>query len=159
MKDPLIVLKGGRTRQGIVASDLSAENGLVVEPLPAGIIEKINDLLRRFGLHANPLDLVAEISTEIHVAIAEELMQWNNCECHYSHKHQRGERSWLKSIGADIAVDKTYRKKYKEDTLGLLRNHEFELIARTVGVRGKYHQPVIGVYLQTAEKTRRVIGN
>ena len=50
---------------------------------------------------------------------------------------------------------------------GLLHRHTYSagrlenergLIAKTAGVTGKYHQPIIGVYLQTDEITRMVVG-
>jgi acyl-CoA synthetase (NDP forming) len=73
----LLTLGGG---WGVVASDLCIENGLVVQPLSDQIINKINNWLPPFWSHANPVDLVAEMSTEIHLAIAEELLKWDECD-------------------------------------------------------------------------------
>ena len=150
----IMTLGGG---WGVVASDQCAENGLIVQPLPERIISKFNNWLPPFWSHANPVDLVAEMNTDIHMAIADELLQWDECDA-IIHMGIIGRRIMIQGVlDSTIAVDKTYDQKFKEDSLDLLRIYEHELVVKTVQIMGKYHKPVIGVYLLTDETTRTVI--
>lgn len=150
----ILTLGGG---WGVVASDLCTENGLVVQPLPERIIEKFNHWLPPFWSHANPVDLVAEMNTDIHIAIADELLQWEECDA-IIHMGIIGRRTMIKSVlESTIIVDKAYDKTFKDDSLELLKAYEHELVVKTVGIMGKYHKPVIGVYLLTDDMTRTVI--
>jgi len=150
----ILTLGGG---WGVVASDLCTENGLVVQPLSEKIIQKINQWLPPFWSHANPVDLVAEMSTDIHIAIADELLQWEECDA-IIHMGIIGRRVMVQSVlESTIVVDPAYDNKYKEDTLDLLKAYEHDLVVKTVGLMGKHHKPVIGVYLLTDETTRTVI--
>lgn len=150
----IITLGGG---WGVVASDLCPENGLVVQPLSKNIIEKINHLLPPFWSHANPVDLVAEMNTDIHTAIIEELLQWEECDA-IIHMGIIGRQIMIKSVlESTIAVDKAYDQKFAEDSLNSLKAYERELVEKTVRIMEKYHKPVIGVYLLTDETSRTVI--
>lgn len=150
----ILTLGGG---WGVVASDLCAENGLVVQPLSERIIDKINNWLPPFWSHANPVDLVAEMNTDIHMAIADELLQWDECDA-IIHMGIIGRRVMIEGVlNSTIAVDKTYDQQFKKDSLELLKIYEHELVAKTARIMGKYHKPVIGVYLLTDESTRTVI--
>lgn len=150
----IVTLGGG---WGVVASDLCTENGLVVQPLSDRIIEKINHWLPPFWSHANPVDLVAEMNTDIHMAIADELLQWDECDA-IIHMGIIGRRIMIQSVlESTIAVDPAYNQQFKDDSLELLKVYEQELVVKTVGIMGKYHKPVIGVYLLTDETTRTVI--
>jgi acyl-CoA synthetase (NDP forming) len=150
----ILTLGGG---WGVVASDLCTENGLVVQPLSERIIEKFNHWLPPFWSHANPVDLVAEMNTDIHIAIADELLQWEECDA-IIHMGIIGRRTMIKSVlESTIIVDKAYDKAFKDDSLELLKAYEHELVVKTVGIMGKYHKPVIGVYLLTDDMTRTVI--
>lgn len=150
----ILTLGGG---WGVVASDLCMENGLIVQPLPERIIEKINHWLPPFWSHANPVDLVAEMNTDIHMAIAEELLQWEECDA-IIHMGIIGRKVMIQGVlESTIIVDKAYNQQFKEDSLELLKRYEHELVAKTVGIMGKYHKPVVGVYLLTDETTRTVI--
>lgn len=150
----ILTLGGG---WGVVASDLCNENGLVVQPLAPRIIEKINHWLPSFWSHANPVDLVAEMNTDIHVAIAEELLQWEECDA-IIHMGIIGRKVMIEGVlDSTIAVDKAYDHKFKEDSLELLKVYERELVTKTTDIMGKYHKPVIGVYLLTDENTHTVV--
>jgi acyl-CoA synthetase (NDP forming) len=150
----ILTLGGG---WGVVASDLCAENGLIVQPLSERIIEKINNWLPPFWSHANPVDLVAEMNTDIHMAIADELLQWDECDA-IIHMGIIGRKVMIEGVlDSTIAVDQAYDSKFKEDSLELLKIYEHELVVKTVQLMGKYHKPVIGVYLLTDESTRTVV--
>ncbi len=150
----ILTLGGG---WGVVASDLCAENGLMVQPLSEKIIDKINNWLPPFWSHANPVDLVAEMNTDIHMAIADELLQWDECDA-IIHMGIIGRRVMIEGVlDSTLAIDKAYDQKFKEDSLELLRIYEHELVVKTARIMGKYHKPVIGVYLLTDETTRTVI--
>ena len=139
----LITLGGG---WGVVASDLCMENGLIVQPLPEGIIDKINQWLPPFWSHANPVDLVAEMKTEIHMAIIEELLRWDECDA-IIHMGIIGRKIMISSMyESTIAVDKSYDQKFMNDNLKSLRRDESELIAKTARIMEKYHKPILGVY-------------
>jgi acyl-CoA synthetase (NDP forming) len=150
----ILTLGGG---WGVVASDLCTENGLVVQLLSERIIEKINHWLPPFWSHANPVDLVAEMNTDIHMTIADELLQWEECDA-IIHMGIIGRRIMIKSVlESTIAVNKAYDQKFVEDNLSLLKTYEHELVDKTVRLMEKYHKPVIGVYLLTDEMSRTVI--
>lgn len=150
----IITLGGG---WGVVASDLCAENGLVVQPLPARIIESINPLLPPFWSHANPVDLVAEMNTDVHMAITEALLQWEECDA-IIHMGVIGRKSVAEGVlDSTITVDPAYDQQFKDSSLELLNIFEHELVTKTVNIMSKYHKPVIGVYLLPDESTRTVI--
>lgn len=150
----IITLGGG---WGVVASDLCVENGLEMPKLPKEIITRISKWLPPFWSHANPIDLVAEMNSEIHMAILEELLQWDECDA-VIYMGITGRRIMVKSVlESTIAVDKTYDQSFVEENLNLLEVYENELCRRTVAVMEKYSKPVVGVYLLTDEKTRTVI--
>jgi len=150
----ILTLGGG---WGVVASDLCAENGLIVPRLSQGIIEKINGLLPPFWSHANPVDLVAEMNTDVHMAIIEELLQWEECDA-IIHMGIIGRKVMIRSVlQSTVTVDKSYDPKMVADNLELLKIYEQGLVEKTVRIMGKYHKPVIGVYLLTDETTRTVI--
>jgi acyl-CoA synthetase (NDP forming) len=149
----LLTLGGG---WGVVASDLCMENGLVVQPLSEQIINKINNWLPPFWSHANPVDLVAEMNTDIHMAIVNELLQWDECDA-VIYMGIIGRKSMIQSVlESTMTVDKTYNQKYVDDTLELLRGYEQDLINKTVQIMEKYNKPIIGVYLLTDETSRTV---
>lgn len=150
----LLTLGGG---WGVVASDLCTENGLVVQPLSQRIIDKFNHWLPPYWSHANPVDLVAEMNTDIHMAIIDELLQWEECDA-IIHMGIIGRRKMIKSVlESVIKVDKAYDQKFLDDNLELLKTYERELVDKTVRIMEKYHKPVIGVYLLTDETSRTVI--
>ena len=150
----ILTLGGG---WGVIASDLCAENGLIVQPLSTEIIQKINGLLPAYWSHANPVDLVAEMNTDTHVAIVEELLQWKECDA-IIYMGIIGRKVTIQSVlESTVAVDKSYDPKMVAENLELLRVYERGLVEKTVRVMGKYHKPVIGVYLLTDETTRTVI--
>jgi len=149
----LLTLGGG---WGVVASDLCTENGLVVQPLSEQIINKINNWLPPFWSHANPVDLVAEMNTEIHMAIVDELLQWDECDA-VIHMGIIGRKIMIQSVlESTMAVDKAYEQKFVDENLELLKVYEQELIDKTVRIMEKYNKPVIGVYLLTDETSRTV---
>ena len=149
----LLTLGGG---WGVVASDLCMENGLVVQPLSEQIISKINNWLPPFWSHANPVDLVAEMDTGIHLAIVEELLKWDECDA-IIHMGIIGRKIMIQSVlESTIAVNKSYDQKYVDDSLDVLKVYEQELINRTVQIMEKYNKPIIGVYLLADETSRTV---
>ena len=149
----LLTLGGG---WGVVASDLCMENGLVVQPLSEQIINKINNWLPPFWSHANPVDLVAEMNTEIHMAIMDELLHWDECDA-VIYMGIIGRKSMIQSVlESTMAVDKAYKQKFVDDSLALLKAYEQELIVKTVQIMEKYNKPIIGVYLLTDETSRTV---
>jgi acyl-CoA synthetase (NDP forming) len=150
----ILTLGGG---WGVVASDLCIENGLVVQPLSEQIINKINDWLPPFWSHANPVDLVAEMNTGIHLAIVEELLQWDECDA-IIHMGIIGRKVMIKSVlESTIAVNKSYDQKYVDNSIEVVKVYEQELINKTVQIMEKYNKPIIGVYLLTDETSRTVM--
>jgi len=150
----ILTLGGG---WGVVASDLCIENGLVVQPLSEKIINKINDWLPPFWSHANPVDLVAEMNTGIHLAIVEELLQWDECDA-IIHMGIIGRKVMIQSVlESTIAVNKSYDQKYVDGSLKIVKDYEQELINKTVQIMEKYNKPIVGVYLLTDETSRTVM--
>ena len=149
----ILTLGGG---WGVVASDLCIEKGLLVQPLSEQIINKINDWLPPFWSHANPVDLVAEMSTGIHLAIAEELLKWDECDA-IIHMGIIGRKIMVKPVlESTIAIDKTFTQKFVDDNLKLLKTFEDELVNKTVELMERYLKPIIGVYLVADETSRTV---
>jgi len=149
----ILTLGGG---WGVVASDLCIEKGLVVQPLSEQIINKINDWLPPFWSHANPVDLVAEMSTGIHLAIAEELLKWDECDA-IIHMGIIGRKIMVKPVlESTIAIDRTFTQKFVDDNLKLLKTFEDELVNKTVELMERYLKPIIGVYLVADETSRTV---
>ena len=128
----------------------------MVQPLSEQIINKINNWLPPFWSHANPVDLVAEMNTEIHMAIVDELLQWDECDA-VIHMGIIGRKIMIQSVlESTMAVDKAYEQKFVDENLELLKVYEQELIDKTVRIMEKYNKPVIGVYLLTDETSRTV---
>jgi acyl-CoA synthetase (NDP forming) len=149
----IMTLGGG---WGVVASDLCIENDLEVPKLSEDVISRINKLLPPFWSHANPIDLVAEMNTELHMTILEELLQWDGCDA-VIHMGMIGRRIMIKAVlESTIAVDKNYDRKYVKDTLQFLDDFEKMFVERTVRLMEKYDKPVIGVYLLNDDKTRTI---
>jgi acyl-CoA synthetase (NDP forming) len=127
-----------------------------VPKLSEDVISRVNKLLPPFWSHANPVDLVAEMNTELHMTILEELLQWDGCDA-VIHMGMIGRRIMIKAVlESTIAVDKDYDHKYEEDTLQFLDDFEKLFVERTVRLMEKYDKPVIGVYLLNDDKTRTI---
>ncbi len=149
----LMTLGGG---WGVVASDLCTDYGLTVPQLSDELIARISKLLPPFWSHANPVDVVAEMKTEIHMAIIEELLQWQECDA-VIHMGIVGRRIMIKQLlESAVAVDKSYDRKFLEATLGALEAFEQQLIERTARLMEKYKKPVVGVYLLHDDRARTV---
>ncbi|MGA2781684.1 MAG: acetate--CoA ligase family protein [Smithella sp.] len=150
----LLTLGGG---WGVVASDLCVENGLNVPKLSSEVISKINKLLPPFWSHANPIDVVGDMNTEIYMKILEELIQWPECDA-IIHMGIIGRVIMIKAtLESSVAVDNKYNIKFVEDSLLRLEDFEKQTIELTVKLMEKYNKPIIGVYLLNDDKTRTVI--
>jgi acyl-CoA synthetase (NDP forming) len=149
----LLTLGGG---WGVVASDLCIENGLEIPKLSDEIISRINKLLPPFWSHANPIDVVGDMNTEIYMKILEELMQWSECDS-IIHMGIIGRVIMIKStLESSVAVDNKYNSKFVEDSVLRLENIEKQTIEQSVQLMEKYKKPIIGVYLLNDDKTRTV---
>ena len=149
----LLTLGGG---WGVVASDLCVENGLDVPKLSEEVISRINKLLPPFWSHANPIDVVGDMNTEIYMKILEELIQWSECDA-IIHMGIIGRVIMIKAtLESSVAVDNKYNPKFVEDSLLRLENFEKQTIEQTVKLMEKYNKPIIGVYLLNDDKTRTV---
>ncbi len=149
----IVTLGGG---WGVVACDLCMENGLEVPQLSETVINRINNLLPGFWNHANPVDLVGEMNTEIHMTILEELIQWEGCDA-VIHMGIIGRRIMIQSVmESTVALDKKYDDKFVEGALDYLDNFEKQFVERTVTLMEKYEKPIAGVYLLNDNKTRTI---
>ncbi len=150
----IMTLGGG---WGVVASDLCMENGLEVPKLSGKMIESINKLLPPFWSHSNPVDIVAEMNTEIHMTILEELLQWEECDA-IIHMGIIGRRIMIKAVlESTVELDKkSYDDKFIEGALLFLDDFEKQFVERTVRLMEKYEKPVAGVYLLNDNKTRTI---
>ncbi len=150
----IVTLGGG---WGVVASDLCVENGLEVPPLSGDVIERLNKLLPDFWSHSNPVDLVAEMNTDIHMTILEELLKWSECDA-VLHMGIIGRRIMIKSVlESTVALDpKSYESNFVEGALLFLDEFEKRFVERAVKLMEQYEKPVVGVYLLTDEKSRTV---
>ncbi len=149
----LLTLGGG---WGVVASDLCMENGLEIPKLSDEIISRINKLLPPFWSHANPIDVVGDMNTEIYMKILEELIQWSECDA-IIHMGIIGRVIMIKStLESGVAVDNKYNSKFVEDSVLRLENIEKQTIEQAVRLMEKYKKPIIGVYLLNDDKTRTV---
>ncbi|OGP87095.1 MAG: CoA-binding protein, partial [Deltaproteobacteria bacterium RBG_19FT_COMBO_43_11] len=153
-KVAIMTLGGG---WGVVASDLCMENGLEVPKLSGEIIESFNKLLPPFWSHSNPVDIVAEMNTEIHMTILEELLQWEGCDA-IIHMGIIGRRIMIKAVlESTVELDKkSYDDKFVEGALLFLDDFEKQFVERTVKLMEKYEKPIAGVYLLNDNKTRTI---
>jgi acyl-CoA synthetase (NDP forming) len=142
---------------GVVASDLCVENDLEVPKLSEDVISRVNKLLPLFWSHANPIDVVAEMNTEIHMTLLEELLQWDGCDA-VIHMGIIGRRIMIKAVlESTVELDKkSYDDKFVEGALLFLDDFEKQFVERTVRLMEKYEKPVAGVYLLTDERSRTV---
>src|SRR5208283_364974 len=125
----LLTLGGG---WGVVASDLCMENGLEIPKLSDEIISRINKLLPPFWSHANPIDVVGDMNTEIYMKILEELIQWSECDA-IIHMGIIGRVIMIKStLESSVAVDNKYNSKFVEDSVLRLENIEKQTIEQAV---------------------------
>jgi acyl-CoA synthetase (NDP forming) len=150
----IMTLGGG---WGVVASDLCIENGLEVPKLSGEVIESFNKLLPPFWSHSNPVDIVAEMNTEIHMTILEKLLQWEGCDA-IIHMGIIGRRIMIKAVlESTVELDKTsYDDKFVEGALLFLDDFEKQFVERTVRLMEKYEKPVAGVYLLNDNKTKTI---
>ena len=150
----IMTLGGG---WGVVASDLCMENGLEVPKLSGEIIESFNKLLPPFWSHSNPVDIVAEMNTEIHMTILEKLLQWDGCDA-IIHMGIIGRRIMIKAVlESTVELDKkSYDDKFVEGALLFLDDFEKQFVERTVRLMEKYQKPVAGVYLLNDNKTHTI---
>ena len=137
----IMTLGGG---WGVVSADLCIENGLEVPKLSQEIIEKINTILPPFWSHANPVDIVAENNPDVHRAIIEELLKWNDCDA-VIHMGILGRRVMVKHmLESAIAVDKSYGQKFMDAALEMLSAFEKQFIEKSVTLMEKYEKPING---------------
>jgi len=73
-----ILTRGGGW--GVITSDFCEENGLVVPPLPAKLIEKLDKLLPKYWSRSNPVDMVATIAYDPYLDCLEILAQWDGID-------------------------------------------------------------------------------
>jgi acyl-CoA synthetase (NDP forming) len=152
-KVALMTLGGG---WGVVASDLCMEYGLEVPRLSNEIIEKFNKLLPPFWSHANPVDIVAENDPDVHKAIIEELLKWNECDA-VIHMGVLGRRVMIKNmLDAAINADKNYNEQFRDGMLRQLAIFEKQFIENAVKLMEQYEKPVIGVYLLYDDTSRTI---
>jgi hypothetical protein len=147
----------GRGMGGVSLLISARKTALLCKRYQRSSIEKFNHWQPSSWSHANPVDLVAEMNTDIYIAIADELLQWEEGDA-IIHMGIIGRRIVIKSLlESTIIVDKAYDTTFKNDSLELLKAYEHELVVKTVDIMGKYHKPVIGVYLMTDDMTRTVV--
>jgi acyl-CoA synthetase (NDP forming) len=132
------------------------ENGLEIPKLSDAIISRINKLLPPFWSHANPIDVVGDMNTEVYMKILEELIQWPECDA-IIHMGIIGRVIMIKStLESSAAVDNQYNSQFVEEAVLRLVNIEKQTIEQTVHLMEKYKKPIIGVYLLNDDKTRTV---
>ncbi|HPD57512.1 MAG TPA: acetate--CoA ligase family protein [Smithellaceae bacterium] len=150
----IMTLGGG---WGVVASDLCMENGLEVPHLSDEVIARINKLLPEFWNHANPVDLVGEMNTDIHMTILEELLQWDGCDA-VIHMGIIGRRIMIQSVlESTVKLEPhLYQENFVEGSIMFLDEFEKRFVERTVHLMEKYEKPVAGVYLLNDNKTHTI---
>jgi len=130
---------------------------LEIPKLSDEIISRINKLLPPFWSHANPIDVVGDMNTEIYMKILEELIQWSECDA-IIHMGIIGRVIMIKStLESSVAVDNKYNSKFVEDSVLRLENIEKQTIEQAVQLMEKYKKPIIGVYLLNDDKTRTIL--
>ncbi len=147
----IMTLGGG---WGVVATDLCAENGLVVPNLSQDIIKRLDKILPAFWSRENPVDIVGERDTEIPMVCMEELLKWDGCDAviHLGIHGRRilGANMLRASAKADPAMDEATADIFIDE----LRKYEDNYIKYMAELTEKYEKPVLGVSLLTDEDTR-----
>ena len=150
----IMTLGGG---WGVVATDLCVEHGLEVPRLSDDTINRFNKLLPEFWSHGNPIDLVAEMNTDIHMTILEELLKWDECDA-VLYMGIIGRKVMIKGVlESTMKLDiKRHGNNFVNDSLLLLETYEKQFIERSVRLIEQYEKPVVGVYLLPDETSRTV---
>ncbi len=148
----IMTLGGG---WGVVATDLCAEHGLIVPPLPDEIIDRLNNVLPDFWSHGNPVDIVGEGNPDISKNCLEELLKWDGCDA-VIHLGIHGKRVLVNNMAesvskTDPSITTDQVAGYKQVILEI----EADYTRFVVQMTHKYSKPVLGVSLLTdgASKT------
>ncbi len=145
----LMTLGGG---WGVVTSDLCAEFGMAVPPLPQTIINRLDRLLPPYWSRANPVDIVGENDDQLPLTIMEELLQWDGCDAVIS-LGIMGRRNLLGSYVESIRkADPTYTPEFLTAARDRIIAFEKGYIQRCVALMEQYRKPVIGVPILTTEE-------
>jgi len=149
----IITLGGG---WGVVTTDLCAENGLVIPPLPQDIIDKIDTVLPPYWSRSNPVDLVGEFDPKIPLFVLEQMIQWDGCDA-VLHLGISGRLSSLKKMIRDVKVaDPGAEQEFLSIAPKMLEEFETQLLAHTAHLMEKTGKPIIGVPLMQEENIHTV---
>ena len=73
-----ILTRGGGW--GVITADACEENGLAVPTLPDDLIDKFSQILPRYWSHANPVDMVATITSDAYTDCLDILAEWDGID-------------------------------------------------------------------------------
>ena len=73
-----ILTRGGGW--GVITADTCDENGLLVPPLPDGLIKKFDKILPKYWSRGNPVDMVATIARDPFLECLEILANWDDID-------------------------------------------------------------------------------
>jgi acyl-CoA synthetase (NDP forming) len=149
----IITLGGG---WGVVTTDLCAESGLVIPPLPKDIIAKIDTVLPPYWSRSNPVDLVGEFDPKIPMFVLEQLVGWDGCDA-VIHLGISGRLSSLKKMICDVKIsDPAADSQFLATIPRMLEDFETQLLAHTARLMEKTGKPIIGVPLMQEENIHTV---
>ncbi len=142
----IMTLGGG---WGVIATDLCAEHGLTVPPLPDEIVARLNKVLPDFWSHGNPVDLVGEGNPDIPKTCLEELLKWDGCDA-VIHLGILGKRVLVNSMAESIcktdpSVTQAQVTAFKQAVLEIEDDYSRYVVQMT----HRYNKPVLGVSLLT----------
>lgn len=149
----IVTLGGG---WGVVASDLSAENGLIVPSLPQDIVEKIDRHLPPYWSHTNPVDLVGEPDPYLPLKIIEILAAWEGCDA-IIHLGTLGRVFLTKNMADAVRMaDPTVENHLLDKLIKNDQQAEAEFHRETCRLMDRHGKPIIGVYIMVQEGLRTV---
>jgi len=133
----IITMGGG---WGVIATDMCTSNGLVVEPLPDAVIQKLDHILPAYWSRGNPIDLVAPARVEVISDTVGILMEHTSIDAAlvmglgYMTLRARG---WLLS---DVIPSSA-----AGEPAGQMIAEEMKLFRLLVDLREKYNKPIVPV--------------
>ncbi len=115
----------------------------------------MSKLLPDYWSHSNPVDMVATADANIHLAILEELLKWDECDSVIQMGSLGQIRVKKALLESTVALDSRFAE-LADMYLNMQVDFENQVNEQTIRLMEKYQKPVIGVYSQGDENSHTV---
>lgn len=149
----IVTLGGG---WGVVTSDLCADRGLVVNPLPPEIIACFDKVLPPYWSRTNPVDLVGENDPELPLKALRILGEWEGCDA-ILNLGLFGRSHLLNAVvDSAIKVDRDFSGPMAAELARLGQVYEDDFLESVLSTMEEFQKPVIGVNLASGGSSKAV---